>query len=208
MKPGDLLAGRFVLEALAGTGGMGEIYRAKDLERRQDVAVKLLRDSHGTEEARFQREARLLEELVHPRIVRYVAHGSSPLGEPYLVMEWLEGEDLSRTLARGRLGVEQSVQIARGAAEALGAAHARGIVHRDLKPSNIFLEQASPRQVKLLDFGIALPGAGTRITHTGTLLGTPGYMAWASWTRGRTSSRSAACSSSVSLASLRSTGTS
>ncbi|AUX42432.1 uncharacterized protein SOCE26_038640 [Sorangium cellulosum] len=166
-----------MLEALAGTGGMGEIYRARDLERGQDVAVKLLRDPHGAGDARFQREARLLEELVHPRIVRYVAHGSSPSGAPYLVMEWLEGEDLSRTLARGRLGVEESVQIARAVAEALGAAHARGIVHRDLKPSNVFLEQASPRQVKLLDFGIAWPGGGTRITRTGALLGTPGYMA-------------------------------
>jgi len=156
---------------------MSEIYRARDLEGGQRVAVKLLRNPQGAGEARFQREARLLEELGHPRIVRYVAHGALPSGVPYLVMEWLDGEDLSRTLARSRLGVDDSVQIARGVAEALGAAHARGIVHRDLKPSNVFLEHGSPGQVKLLDFGIAWPGAETRLTRTGALIGTPAYMA-------------------------------
>lgn len=96
VKAGEILAGRFVLEDRAGMGGMSEIYRARDLERGELVAVKLLRDRQGTGEARFQREARLLEELGHPRIVQYVAHGSLPSGAPYLVMEWLAGEDLAR----------------------------------------------------------------------------------------------------------------
>jgi len=166
--PHHVLAERFVLGERAEVGGMSEIYRAWDLARGQDVAVKLLRDRHASDEvrsrqqARFQREVRLIEELDHPRIVRYVAHGVLPSGAPYLVLEWLDGEDLSHTLARGRLGVDESLQIARGVAEALAAAHARGVVHRDLKPSNVFLEQASPRQVKLLDFGIAWLSAEAR----------------------------------------------
>ncbi|WP_437592026.1 serine/threonine-protein kinase [Sorangium sp. So ce1000] len=178
MRPGDVLAGRFALEAHAGAGGMAEVYRARDLERGCAVAIKLLRDTSGADAPRFQREATLLAELEHPRIVRHVTHGSLPSGALYLAMEWLEGEDLSRRLARGRLEVQEAVEIARCVAEALGAAHARGIVHRDLKPSNVFLAGAEPpRDVRLLDFGIAWPCAGTRMTGSGVLIGTPAYMA-------------------------------
>ncbi|WP_437502413.1 serine/threonine-protein kinase [Sorangium sp. So ce1099] len=167
-----------MLEAQAGAGGMAEVYRARDLERGCAVAIKLLRDTSGADAPRFQREATLLAELEHPRIVRHVTHGLLPSGALYLAMEWLEGEDLSRRLARGRLEVQEAVEIARCVAEALGAAHARGVVHRDLKPSNVFLAGAEPsRDVRLLDFGIAWPGAGTRMTGSGVLVGTPAYMA-------------------------------
>ncbi|WP_437999287.1 protein kinase [Sorangium sp. So ce185] len=176
MRPGDLVAGRFVLEAQAGTGGMGEVYRATDLQRGAAVAVKLLRAASGADAPRFLREARLLEGLEHPGIVRHVAHGALPSGALYLAMEWLEGEDLSRRLGRGPLGVDESVEIARRVADALGAAHARGVVHRDLKPSNVFLVGEGSRDVRLLDFGVAWAG-GTRMTQSGVVIGTPAYMA-------------------------------
>ncbi len=92
-------------------------------------------------------------------------------------MEWLEGETLSDRLRRGRLIVDETVMLARQVAEALGAAHARGVVHRDLKPSNLFLVGRDIAQVKVLDFGIAQLGGAARMTKTGALLGTPGYMA-------------------------------
>ncbi|XXY45782.1 protein kinase [Sorangium sp. So ce269] len=178
MRPGDVVAGRFVLEVKSGTGGMGDVYRARDLEDGRRVAVKLLRDTSSADAVRFQREARLLAQLEHPRIVRHVAHGSLPSGALYLAMEWLEGEDLSRRLARGRLGVDESVDVVRSVAEALGAAHACGVVHRDLKPSNVFLVgDGLPRDVRLLDFGVAWAGAGTRVTQSGVVVGTPAYMA-------------------------------
>ncbi|WP_237245038.1 MULTISPECIES: serine/threonine-protein kinase [Sorangium] len=170
------MAGRFVLEAQAGTGGMGEVYRATDLQRGAPVAVKLLRAASGADAPRFLREARLLEGLEHPGIVRHVAHGSLPSGALYLAMEWLEGEDLSRRLGRGPLGVDEGVEVARCVAEALGAAHARGVVHRDLKPSNVFLVGEGSRDVRLLDFGVAWAG-GTRMTQSGVVIGTPAYMA-------------------------------
>src|SRR6185436_11515450 len=98
MRRGDLIAGRFEIERLAGSGGMGEVYRAQDLHSGEIVALKLL---VGTEHTRFDREARVLSQLTHDAIVRYVAHGETPGGERYLVMEWLEGEDLSVRLRRG-----------------------------------------------------------------------------------------------------------
>ncbi|KYF92366.1 hypothetical protein BE20_11955 [Sorangium cellulosum] len=119
MRPGDLVAGRFVLEAQAGTGGMGEVYRATDLQRGAAVAVKLLRAASGADAPRFLREARLLEGLEHPGIVRHVAHGALPSGG--LAMEWLEGEDLSRRLGRGPLGVDESVEIARRSSTAISS---------------------------------------------------------------------------------------
>ena len=177
MRPGDLLGGRFELEELAASGGMGEVFRARDRLSGAIVAVKMLLAGRGPETARFEREAKVLADLSHPGIVRYVAHGVTPKGEPYLAMEWLEGEDLFTRLGRRSLTIDESVAIAMGVAEALGAAHARGVVHRDLKPTNLFLVSGDPARVKLLDFGIAQLGGGTRVTQAGALIGTPGYMA-------------------------------
>ena len=176
MQTGDLLGGRFELDHLASSGGMGEVYKARDHATGELVAVKVLISGHAADLARFEREARILAGLTHPGIVRYVAHGTTPTSRPYLVMEWLNGEDLLTRLLRSRLTVSESVTIAARVADALGAAHACGIVHRDLKPTNLFLVDRDVTKVKVLDFGIALHGA-TRVTRTGTLVGTPGYMA-------------------------------
>jgi serine/threonine protein kinase len=139
MQRGDVLEGRFEIEERAGAGGMGEVFRARDLQSGERVAVKILLGEAGAHAARFTLETRALLSLSHPSIVRYVGHGTAASGEPYLVMEWLNGEDLSKRLLRGALGIEESIDVVSRIAGALSAAHSRGIVHRDLKPSNIFL---------------------------------------------------------------------
>jgi tetratricopeptide (TPR) repeat protein len=175
VKPGERFAERFVLEALAGTGGMGAVYRARDLTNDATVALKiLLRPSDGP---RFEREARILAELRSPAVVRYVAHGTDALGRQWLAMEWLEGEDLEQRLARGPLPWQVAVTLGRRLAEGLGAAHAKGIVHRDVKPTNVMLLEGDPARPVLLDFGIARLEEAKHNTLTGQVLGTPGYLA-------------------------------
>ncbi len=167
---------RFVLERITGTGGMGEVWQARDRQTGELRAVKILRSAHTVNLERFEREARTLAELPHAAIVRYVDHGVAPSGERFLVMEWLEGEDLASRLERNKLTVNESLILVTRIAEALAVAHARGIVHRDLKPSNIFLVQGDVARAKLLDFGISQIDGSTRLTRTGAIIGTPGYM--------------------------------
>jgi tetratricopeptide (TPR) repeat protein len=177
VQPGDVIAERFEVETFAGEGGMGALYRARDRQTGATVAVKCVTGAGSA--ARFVREARALAELRHPAIVRYVAHGATPAGEPYLVMEWLEGLDLSDRLAKGALGVDESVELGRRVAGALAHAHSRGIVHRDLSPANLFLVDAQIERVKVLDFGLARLRADTqqKLSHEGGPVGTLGYMA-------------------------------
>jgi len=156
---------------------MGEVWKALDQETGRAVAVKVLPGGDPEDGARFAREAQILAELEHPRVVRYVAHDASAGEAPYLVMEWLEGEDLAARLARGPLAIDEGVGLAIEIADALGFAHGRGVVHRDLKPSNLFLPGGRLDAVKVIDFGIARLGRATRMTRTGMLIGTPGYMA-------------------------------
>jgi len=178
MQPGVLFAGRFRTERRAGRGGMGEVWRALDEARGVPVALKLLVDLRVEAAPRFMREARVLEELRHPGIVGYVAHGIDPGGTLWLAMEWLDGVDLSERLAEGALEIGTSVALVRRVAEALAVAHARGIVHRDVKPANVFLvDDPSGFRVKLLDFGVAKSmGLEKDLTQSGMLLGTPVYM--------------------------------
>src|SRR5215831_7776719 len=129
---------RYDLEALAGSGGMGTVHRARDRSTGAVVALKRIRGEGGSID-RFRREIRLLAGLDHPGIVRYLDSGETAEGEPFLVMEWLAGETLEARLDREELSMAESVALARGAAEALGAAHALGVIHRDVKPSNLFL---------------------------------------------------------------------
>ncbi|HET7506051.1 MAG TPA: protein kinase [Kofleriaceae bacterium] len=177
MEPGDVLGDRFEIEQAIRAGGMGEVFRARDRITDQEVAVKVLSDAGGNRRERFAREIELLSELSHPGIVRHVGHGATPDGQLFLVMEWLDGCDLKARLERGSLSLGEVVALAGRVADALGAAHARGIVHRDLKPSNLFLPGDRVDQVKILDFGIAHQRGRTQLTQTGTLIGTPGYMA-------------------------------
>ncbi|MDC3955765.1 protein kinase [Polyangium jinanense] len=178
MKPGDVVADRFELDKVAGSGGMGKVFRARDRRTGGLVALKVLwAHAHADTETRFVREAELLEGLDHPGIVRHVAHGLGAEGEPWLALEWLEGETLSDRLKRTGLDAAESVGVALRVAEALGVAHAAGIVHRDLKPGNIFLVGQSATDVRLLDFGIARVEGGEALTNSGYVLGTPAYMA-------------------------------
>ena len=183
LAPGSLFADRYVIERTAGSGGMGTVYRARDIAAGVQplplVALKLLHSaSAGSDEAeRFTREARLLAELDHPHIVRYLQSGRSRDGVPFLVMEWLDGESLGTRLQRGPLTVPESVTLAIQAAEALAFAHRRGVLHRDLNPANLFLVDDAISRLKILDFGIARRMEAERsLTQTGVILGTPKYL--------------------------------
>jgi eukaryotic-like serine/threonine-protein kinase len=177
MRIGDVIGARFEVERLAGSGGTSIVYRARDLERGVDVALKALRPMEEEDESRFAREVSVLAQVRHPSIVEYVAHGVTDAGQPYLAMEWLEGESLSARLHRGPLSVAETVTLGQKIAAALGEAHALGIVHRDIKPSNLLLCGRRVDAVKLLDFGVARHHSLLGLTLTGTLVGTPGYMA-------------------------------
>jgi serine/threonine protein kinase len=173
-----------------GSGGMGEVYRARDTKLERDVAIKvLLPDVVASTEriARFQREARVLAALNHPRIA--AIYGFDDLnGTPALVMELVEGPTLADRLAAGAIPVEEAIRVARQIAEGLEYAHEQGIVHRDLKPANVKI--APDDSVKILDFGLAKaierdsgpslvnsPTATWMATQAGVLLGTAAYMA-------------------------------
>ncbi len=174
---GTLVDGRFEVAAVAGTGGMGTVYRARDHIGGRWAALKVLHRQHPDDLLRFAREASLLAELTHPGIVRYLSNGRTTMDEPYLAMEWLEGQPLARRLAETAFTPAEAVAIVREIADALAAAHRRDIVHRDLKPSNVFLVDAGPQYVKLLDFGVARRVAGeSGLTGSGRLVGTFRYM--------------------------------
>ncbi|MCP4677918.1 MAG: protein kinase [Deltaproteobacteria bacterium] len=180
MQSGNVIGDRFEIQRLAEVGGMATVYQGIDRFDGLRVAIKIMptdKDKDGLSD-RFIREARMLSELKHPAIVRYLAHGSMPSGERYLVMEWLEGEDLSRRLKRSGLSVNDTISLASRASGALGIAHRKGIIHRDIKPSNLFMIDGKPDQVKVLDFGVArLSDASRALTREGFIVGTLGFIA-------------------------------
>jgi serine/threonine protein kinase/tetratricopeptide (TPR) repeat protein len=182
VTPGEVIARRFEIERQIGAGGMGTVYRARDLDAGgRLVAVKRLDIKSKNDQERFLREAAVLAELRHPGIVRYIAHGKTEGGENYIAMEWLDGCTLGDKTQHGALSLFDTVQLGIHVATALQEAHRRGIVHRDIKPANLFLVQSEIDRVKLLDFGVArltgLSATGPTMTRTGALIGTPGYMA-------------------------------
>jgi eukaryotic-like serine/threonine-protein kinase len=158
---------------------MGLVYEAHDTESGRTVALKLMRATADSEPARrFAREAQVLSGLSHPGIVSYIAHGVTEDAQPFLAMEWLEGEDLQRRLARQELAFSEVLLLLRRAAEVLAVVHAHGIIHRDIKPSNLFLCGGKVEELKLLDFGLArVEAASQPLTGSRMVLGTPGYMA-------------------------------
>ena len=182
-QPNMLLGGRFEIEREVGRGAAGIVYRATDRVTGQPVALKVIAipGVDASEEARFQREGRLLAGLRHPGIVRLVAFGQLDEGSPYLAMEWLDGEDIAVRQRRSPLPLTMCLDVAAQIADALAAAHAAGVVHRDVKPSNVILVGSrdgalGPVQAKLVDFGVAASEDG-KLTRTGAIIGTPAYMA-------------------------------
>ena len=180
--------GSYRLTHELSSGGMGTVYRAEHELLGRVAAVKLLRPELTENQElvhRFFNEAKAATAIRHPGIVEVFDFGYSDAGVAYLVMELLDGEPLSARIARGPMSEAHAAQIARGIASALAAAHAKGIVHRDLKPDNVFLvpdpDVALGERPKVLDFGIAKLGdqlpKEQRHTVTGTLMGTPLYMA-------------------------------
>ncbi len=168
---GSVLEGAYRITRVIGEGGMGAVYEAIQLRLNKRVAVKLMaRQLTANQDAlaRFRREAAITSRLGHPNLVNVIDFGASQAGEPYLVMEYLDGEDLDQRLRRrGTVPVELAVHITKQTASALGAAHAQGIVHRDLKPANIFLVNVPGELefVKVLDFGISKVKAAGSQAH-------------------------------------------
>lgn len=174
LHAGDVIAGRFEILHLVGRGGMGSVYRARDRESGEPVAIKVQAHKDERQARRGARESMLLAAVSSPGIVRYHAHGKTLAGELYLAMEWLDGEDLATRLDRDGVTIAESLRIAAQVAASLATVHAQGIAHRDVKPSNIFLVDGDVGRVKLIDFGIARIGG---VTRSRTLMGTPGYVA-------------------------------
>ncbi|WP_437587548.1 protein kinase domain-containing protein [Sorangium sp. So ce1000] len=180
---GEILAGKYQIVGRLGAGGMGTVWRARSLWLDVDVAIKVLHedqlDAHAAE--RLLREARATARLGHPAIVRVFDFGETDSGEPFLVMELLEGTSLSSWLeSRGRVPAEQAVQLLLPVACALATAHAQRIVHRDIKPANILIvpDGAGGYVPKVVDFGIAKLAnvASPAITQRGMIVGSPEYM--------------------------------
>src|SRR5437588_566600 len=184
--------GVYEVTALIGEGGMGQVYRATDTKLKRQVAIKILPPSVAADHdrlARFQREAEVLASLNHPHIAGIYGLEESG-GVSALVMELVEGEDLSQRIARSAIPIDEALPIAKQIADALEAAHEQGIIHRDLKPANIKVR--SDGTVKVLDFGLAKAMEPTgamsasasmsptittpAITRAGMILGTAAYM--------------------------------
>jgi serine/threonine-protein kinase len=172
--PGTVIAGRYRISSILGKGGMGEVYRADDTKLGQTVALKFLparRERDPAYLGRLHDEVRLGRQITHPNVCRIYDIVEAD-GAHFVAMEYVDGEDLSRLLQRiGRLPHDKAVDITRGIAAGLNAAHAKGILHRDLKPANVMLD--SQGDARIMDFGLALASG----EDDGTISGTPAYMA-------------------------------
>jgi serine/threonine-protein kinase len=183
---GEILAGKYRVERVIGRGGMGVVVAALNIKLEQRVALKFLlpeAEQHPSIVQRFAREARAAAKIKCDHVARVLDVDALPSGSPFMVMEYMEGEDLEIRLARGGpLSVEVAVGYILQACEALAEAHAVGIVHRDLKPGNLFLAKRPNGEsiVKVLDFGISksiTPEEGvTNLTRTSSIMGSPLYM--------------------------------
>jgi serine/threonine-protein kinase len=174
---GSVLGGRYRLVELLGQGGMATVYRGQDSQLGRDVTVKVLRPEYGRDPdflARFRAEAQAVASLNDPNVVSVFDFGQDTAG-PFIVMEYVDGEDLATLLRRnGALAPRQAARIARDVARALEAAHEHGIVHRDVKPANVLI--ANDGRVKVTDFGIARAVSEAQLTLPGTTLGSVHYL--------------------------------
>ena len=185
LAEGAVLQDTYRIVRRIGRGGMGEVYEATHARLAGRYAVKLLLEEIAANPeafARFRREAEVTSALRHPNIIQVIDFNEMTDGTPYLVMEFLEGIELSREIERvGQLSVDRVQEILRQTSSALTAAHNRGVVHRDLKPENLFLARVEGEDhevVKVLDFGISkVKEATTKLTKESALLGTAHYMA-------------------------------
>jgi eukaryotic-like serine/threonine-protein kinase len=184
VRPGDLILGKYRVEDVLGSGGMGVVVAARHEQLDQRVAIKFVRDEAlGNAEAvqRFLREARAAVKLRSEHVARVIDVGTLESGAPYMVMELLEGADLARILTdRGPLPLETVAEWIVQACEAVAEAHAAGIVHRDIKPQNLFLARTvgGASKIKVLDFGVSKADGSTMgaLTQTKAMLGSPLYM--------------------------------
>jgi serine/threonine-protein kinase len=187
MNPGEVLAGKYMVDQVLGQGGMGVVVAGRHVQLGNRVAIKFLLPGaaqHPEATARFLREARAAVQIQSEHVARVSDVGTLDNGAPYMVMEFLNGSDLGQVLAaRGApFAIEEGVSYLLQACEAIAEAHALGIVHRDLKPANLFLTQRADGSalVKVLDFGISKVMAGhdadASITATATVMGSPAYM--------------------------------
>jgi urea transport system substrate-binding protein len=184
VRPGDLVAGKYDVLRVLASGGMGVIVAARHVQLRRVVAIKFLREGMSNREgvvARFEREARIIAGLTGEHIARVFDFGRLPSGEPFIVMELLDGETLGDRLRHvGKLPVTDAVSFVLQACDGLAEAHAAGIIHRDLKPDNLFISRRldGTEIIKVIDFGISKAGEGVAtITHATEMIGTPAYMA-------------------------------
>jgi tetratricopeptide (TPR) repeat protein len=177
LQPGSLLAGRYQIVKLLGEGGMGAVYRARDIELEREVAVKVIRPELARNAQilqRFKQELILARQVTHRNIIRIFDLGQAE-GMRFITMEFIEGEDVAHILShRGKLPAPEATSIVAQVARGLEAAHAEGVVHRDLKPQNIMIDANGKASV--MDFGIARSMDASNMTRTGALLGTPTYM--------------------------------
>lgn len=176
--------GGYLIEHRVGTGGHGAVYRARHAVTGAPAAIKLLHahlQRSTMLRARFAQEAATLAALDHPGIVRVSDTGTLDDGRPFYVMEWIPGQTLADELAqRGRLSVQEALLTSAHIGDALAAAHASGVVHRDLKARNVIIMDASTRQLKVIDFGVAKvssPLIATTVHSTASLVGSPATMA-------------------------------
>jgi len=169
-----LLDGRYRLGDRLGSGAVAEVFRAIDERLARPVAVKLFRGDAAEELQRHEAEMRTLARLDHPSLVTVYDAGDAD-GQPYLVMQLIEGHTLSDELRRGPIAAERTARYAAALADALAYVHAQGFVHRDVKPANVLI--AADGRVHLADFGIARLVDSAHVTRTGDVLGTPAYFA-------------------------------
>jgi serine/threonine protein kinase len=174
--PGQIIAERYRVVALAGRGGMGEVYRAEDLTLSQVVAIKFLPEALSQDAAalaRFHAEVRTARQVSHPNVCRVFDIGDAD-GTLFLTMEYVDGEDLASVVRRiGRLSPDKATEVARQICAGLAAAHERGVIHRDLKPANVMLDGAG--KIRITDFGLA--SIASSIKGADARAGTPAYMA-------------------------------